>query len=510
MSYELCHDVYPSPPCPEYRDGYHLHEWAASSPYPLTCVYSPRQVASVFFGSISILFWMMVTIPQIIVNYRLKRAESLSVFFLLQWFAGDTANAIGCFLTKQTPAQTYLALYYVSQDVCLFGQYLYYKHYGPKSSLPFDVDCEGGIDSLATAKERCVSPAETGEGPARSPNRSPNGPSILDSFLSSGSTPRSQPRSFVSRSGSYVLQASPSPTPSPFEGYRARSAKLGSGRTALSVPISINERSSASGSGVSPPSDVSRESSASLTGSKALRATVLLLGVSMLLFLPHTEPLRRPSDLPAAPRGGSRRLLSEQHAVEPQIDVSKLDRPHHHHDEAPEDPLHEAPQEPSHKPKDEAAEKKYYIGIVVGWFSAALYLGSRVPQLVLNFRRGSTDGLSPLMFTMAVLGNTTYSLGILLLDSSGSSCLCHLPWLIGALGTVQFDMMALFQFLWYRSKNVAREELEKEEAKEAMRKMLDTIDDNAIRSVPLVLPHTVCGGAIRRGYYGRIGIWYNE
>lgn len=47
---------------------------------------------------------------------------------------------------------------------------------------------------------------------------------------------------------------------------------------------------------------------------------------------------------------------------------------------------------------------------ILGWLSAVLYIGSRVPQLVKNWRQQSTDGLSSGMFVCAVFGNIFFSM----------------------------------------------------------------------------------------------------
>lgn len=52
----------------------------------------------------------------------------------------------------------------------------------------------------------------------------------------------------------------------------------------------------------------------------------------------------------------------------------------------------------------------YYTAIVLGWVSALLYVGSRVPQIALNHRLKSCQGISIAMFAFSVLGNATYSL----------------------------------------------------------------------------------------------------
>ncbi|KAH9834275.1 PQ loop repeat protein [Teratosphaeria destructans] len=52
-------------------------------------------------------------------------------------------------------------------------------------------------------------------------------------------------------------------------------------------------------------------------------------------------------------------------------------------------------------------------GTILSWTSTALYLGSRLPQLLKNFHRKSTAGLSPHLFLAAFLGNLFYSAALL-------------------------------------------------------------------------------------------------
>lgn len=51
---------------------------------------------------------------------------------------------------------------------------------------------------------------------------------------------------------------------------------------------------------------------------------------------------------------------------------------------------------------------------ILGWLSAVLYIGSRVPQLIKNWRQQSTDGLSSGMFVCAVFGNFFFALVMML------------------------------------------------------------------------------------------------
>ncbi|GEM10322.1 cystinosin/ERS1p repeat protein [Rhodotorula toruloides] len=85
---------------------------------------------------------------------------------------------------------------------------------------------------------------------------------------------------------------------------------------------------------------------------------------------------------------------------------------------------------------------------VVGWVSAFLYLGSRLPQLALN-RKTKCVGLSIFMFLLAVVGNSTYVASILLTSTSPQHLLINAPWLVGSGGTIALDFIVLGQFAFY-------------------------------------------------------------
>lgn len=103
---------------------------------------------------------------------------------------------------------------------------------------------------------------------------------------------------------------------------------------------------------------------------------------------------------------------------------------------------------------DAPASTKYkFLGTVLAWASAGIYLCSRVPQIFKNIKRGSVEGLSPLMFFCAVMGNATYAASMFIKggDLSGSA-----PFLTGSLGTLAFDFTILLQFLYYRGRKPRR------------------------------------------------------
>lgn len=135
---------------------------------------------------------------------------------------------------------------------------------------------------------------------------------------------------------------------------------------------------------------------------------------------------------------------------------------------------------------EQSSHLKYNItGQVFGYLCAVLYLGSRVPQLILNYRRKSTEGLNALFFMFACLGNLTFvgsvvawrpvcrypnqdihntqdiGHGVVEDWCKGSEArqlygryiLVNLSWLIGSFGTIILDVGVFAQFWIYRSNN---------------------------------------------------------
>uniref|UniRef100_A0A8C5RFD6 PQ-loop repeat-containing protein 2 n=1 Tax=Laticauda laticaudata TaxID=8630 RepID=A0A8C5RFD6_LATLA len=94
-------------------------------------------------------------------------------------------------------------------------------------------------------------------------------------------------------------------------------------------------------------------------------------------------------------------------------------------------------------------EKKTRISFVCGYLSCVFYLGSRIPQLHKNFQRRSTDGTSYLLFALAMIGNGTYGLSLVLKMPATQYLISlyfwhHLPWFIGSFGVLLLDIFSLF------------------------------------------------------------------
>ncbi|CAI8509712.1 hypothetical protein ACO0OL_000270 [Hanseniaspora opuntiae] len=94
-----------------------------------------------------------------------------------------------------------------------------------------------------------------------------------------------------------------------------------------------------------------------------------------------------------------------------------------------------------------------------GYISAVFYLASRLPQIFLNIKNKSTDGISFLFFLLACLGNITFVLSVLSISLDKKYILVNLSWLIGSSGTLFMDFLILCQFFYYGEK---KEELSDE------------------------------------------------
>ncbi|KAM3920817.1 lysosomal amino acid transporter 1 homolog [Leptodactylus fuscus] len=108
------------------------------------------------------------------------------------------------------------------------------------------------------------------------------------------------------------------------------------------------------------------------------------------------------------------------------------------------------------------------IGTVFGAVSSMFYLFSRLPQIVTNFRRRSTEGLALSLFFMVIMGNLTYGVSVLLKNpdrgQSEANYIEHrLPWLFGSLGVMALDLVIISQFFVFGAKdsnNSTRDERE--------------------------------------------------
>lgn len=109
-----------------------------------------------------------------------------------------------------------------------------------------------------------------------------------------------------------------------------------------------------------------------------------------------------------------------------------------------------------------------------GWLCAFLYLGSRVPQILLNYERKSCEGISFMFFLFACLGNLTYVISIMAIDISWHYLWVNSSWLVGSLGTLGLDFTIFVQFFLYNENTYQ----EAEDAAHDSDRLIDSLSAN--------------------------------
>jgi uncharacterized protein with PQ loop repeat len=104
------------------------------------------------------------------------------------------------------------------------------------------------------------------------------------------------------------------------------------------------------------------------------------------------------------------------------------------------------------KLKNPEFNEKSPIAQTLGWLSAFLYWGSRVPQILKNHKRKSVEGLSMSMFFFCILGNFTFAASVFAHSSDINYIIKNLPWLLASGGTAFVDFIIFGQFYIYSKK----------------------------------------------------------
>ncbi|KAF9901899.1 hypothetical protein EC991_005576 [Linnemannia zychae] len=127
-----------------------------------------------------------------------------------------------------------------------------------------------------------------------------------------------------------------------------------------------------------------------------------------------------------------------------------------------------------------------WLALTFGWGSAALYLGSRIPQLYKNWRLKSCEGLSIMMFLFSVFGNALFVASIFLNSLDRDYLIKNMPWWLGSTGTLIFDFSIFAQFYLYRHNQPLDDALQEavatgELGSEATQALLSEQDDEQIQ-----------------------------
>lgn len=293
----------------------------------LATVGQTRTILANVAGSTSLACWIVLLLPQLIEQWRLKSADGISIGFLTIWLLGDITNLLGALWAELQPGVIFLAVWYCIADSLIFFSYFYYKGLAKRR------------------KEKKPHHRRTSSEAATSHSEDPQAP-LLD---------------------------------------RRNSARRHSHGT--------HHR---------------RDSISSFLVPEADQTNIWTQFVLPILFV-----------LGAGALGYF--VTGDGDAAGQQPDLDPL----------PDKPMQLGPQ-------------------VLGYISASLYLGARIPQILQNYHRKSVEGLSLLFFIFSLMGNLTYAGQILIQRSDWPWIVLNFSWLLGSLGTIVEDAFIFFQFYLYR------------------------------------------------------------
>ncbi|KAK9459846.1 PQ loop repeat-domain-containing protein [Lipomyces oligophaga] len=128
-----------------------------------------RLALSGIFGTTSIACWVVLLVPQLIDQWRLKSSEGVSLIFLTVWFLGDCANLLGALWARLLPNVVLLAAWFVVADAAELSSAFYYRYIyvsessrvrertepeeGEESDLPLLASDRLGVEATAFADE---------------------------------------------------------------------------------------------------------------------------------------------------------------------------------------------------------------------------------------------------------------------------------------------------------------------------------------------------------------------
>ena len=412
---------------------------------------SNRDKVGFWSGMISIAFWIVAQVPQLVINYQRKSADALSPFFVAEWLLGDTSNLVGALLQGDQPQTVVMtAQYFICMDVILLLQWVYYT-------------------SQARRRERIiVARRRRRHHHHHHHHHHENDPvERRRRYQKENETQEKHLKAHqisVEEAPEEIEASHSSPLTDQVSSSRMVSEREFSQKdTRLHTRHRERKQSKRNAS-----LKIDKKAATGKLASFAVMGMLTTVAVSTTtsgqirkmdeISLPEMEIA---FDINSNPYGIPRKLLSKSYSGidgrEVLFDigddsVSNISMLYgkgsvHIH---PSTLLSSTPM-------------KAKIGTMIGYLSSVLYLNSRMAQIYCNWKRKSAEGLAISMFLCAVSANLFYGIGLLLRSQSWAQILSSLPWLIGSLGTMGLDAMILVQARWLypsiensTAKNLAR------------------------------------------------------
>ncbi|KAL9641938.1 hypothetical protein ABK040_003996 [Willaertia magna] len=388
------------------------------------CVHSSLEQASFYVGLASILFWTFALMPQIIQNFKQGGTDGLSVFLLIQWGIGDISNLIGSILAQQLFTQILLASYFVAMDAIIFIQFIYYKFKNQWKSFKLK-NTNNTLNNLNKKenKNKLTNDVEMNdlEGQLNHHNDDNNSERFSVEFEQRPSLELEE-RALVDKNVDNDKK-------------KVKMITFGFVLITMVFFIVMNNQYLTSKTNNNLNSIVNNNHP---TSRKLLQTTTITTEFTTKFTKEFTKEFTIPTTIFGV-------YLRDD-------EIEYIKSKHNNYDFPPNQPIS-------------------IIGYLIGCICALFYMGARLPQIYKNFKRKSTEGLSPLLFMCAFSGNILYASSLFLYDpTSILYLLSRAPWITESSVNSCLDSVILMQIIYY---NLIRKksyiDLKKEEGKKKKR-----------------------------------------
>ncbi|KAL3146889.1 hypothetical protein ABBQ38_014861 [Trebouxia sp. C0009 RCD-2024] len=348
---------------------------------------------------------------------------------ILIWTVGDVCNLAGVFLTKALPTQVYMAVLFAVLDILLNFQHCWYCYWivprrkkrqaAQLAAAPAEGTPEAEVHDSASEVQLASKTSESQKPLIRPVTDLPQGAASMTDDAKTSSSQESNTVSTASQSGGSQQDRDTELTSMDSSSSNFPSAQDGIKRGVDDHVTGKGDAESREPGGNIPAAHQLRALSAGLmlVGCGIMTTSVpTMITAGLTGTLPGASDFRSTSGVWSQQRASTGRVLLSGGA-------------------------------------NAATGKTVDIGQGLGWGMTVTYLAARVPQILKNLRRGTTEGLSFFMFALLFMGSVTYVLSIFIRSVESQFIVPKLPWLIEALGAILLDGTIVVQILYYRSKH---------------------------------------------------------